>query len=215
MSAPFSISDVIDLRVAGGGRDHQRRRAVRRHRLRIRAGGEQRRDDVGVAALGGEIQRRVGADARRRAHVGAGVDQHLRHLGVALDRRPVQRGRAVALRLVDVEALLQQRVARLRDRRSCAAVGDRRACRAEATPLSSATADRRRQSEACKQSIAIAMVCAFCAICGLLRRRDGGFLHRVQIHARPCCRRTTPCRRRRCPAAPPASRWPSACRRRP
>jgi ABC-type sugar transport system substrate-binding protein len=58
--------------------------------------------------------------------VRAGVDQHLRHLGVALDRRPVQGGGAVALRFVDVEALLQQRAHGLAiavHRR----VGDRRA----------------------------------------------------------------------------------------
>ena len=64
----------------------------------------------GAARLGGQVQRRVVADARDRVDVGAGVDQHLGQLGVAALGRPVQRRHAVALRGADVGALLEQRL---------------------------------------------------------------------------------------------------------
>ena len=44
---------------AGARRQHQRRRAGRGRRLRVGAGGEQRRDDLRVAALAGQVQRGV------------------------------------------------------------------------------------------------------------------------------------------------------------
>ena len=47
------------------------------------------------------------------ADVGAGVDEHLGHLGVAALGRPVQRRHAVALRGADVGALLEQRADRV------------------------------------------------------------------------------------------------------
>ena len=40
------------------------------------------------SALGREVQRRVGAEARRRARVRAGGDQRLDQLGVAADAPP-------------------------------------------------------------------------------------------------------------------------------
>jgi hypothetical protein len=67
----------------------------------------------GVAVLAGDQQRRVAADAGGRLEVGAGVEQHLRELDVALLRRPVQRGHAVGLRGVDVGAVLEERAHRI------------------------------------------------------------------------------------------------------
>jgi hypothetical protein len=64
--------------------------------------------DRGVAVLRGDQQRRVAADARRRLHVGPRVEQRPGEIDVALLRGPVQRGHAVALRRVDVGALLQE-----------------------------------------------------------------------------------------------------------
>jgi hypothetical protein len=66
-----------------------------------------------VPLLAREIQRRIRAEPGRRPHVRAGEDQHLRQLGVAIHRRPVQRGHAVALRRIDVGRLLEQRLDRL------------------------------------------------------------------------------------------------------
>ena len=63
------------------------------------------------------MQRRVQADARHRAGVGAAVDQQVGQLAVAALGGPVQRAHAVALRGVDVGALLQQ----VADRRLVAA----------------------------------------------------------------------------------------------
>ncbi len=79
----------------------------------------------GVADLRGEVERRVAADARLRAEVGAGVQQHRGQLRVAVEGGPVQRGHAVALGGVDVNAFLEQlphgghvfRCGRVRDRR--------------------------------------------------------------------------------------------------
>ena len=56
-----------------------------------------------------QVERRVAAEPRRRPHVGAGVEQRFDEVGAAARRRPVQRGHPVALRLVDVGALLEQR----------------------------------------------------------------------------------------------------------
>ena len=61
------------------------------------------------SALGREVQRRVGAELRRRARVRAGGDQRRDQFRVAVTRRPVQRGDAVALRRVHVGALLDHR----------------------------------------------------------------------------------------------------------
>jgi hypothetical protein len=54
-------------------------------------------------------QRRPPAESRGGFDVAAGVDQHLRQLDIAAPGRPVQRRHPVALRGVDVHALLQQR----------------------------------------------------------------------------------------------------------
>ena len=70
---------------------------------------EQRLHRLGVARSARQVERRVLPDAGHGAGVGAGVDQHRRQLGVAALGGPVQRAHAVALRAVDVGALLQQR----------------------------------------------------------------------------------------------------------
>ena len=104
----------------------------------------------GAAALGGENQRRVGADARRRAHVGAGEQQRLHQVRVVFHRRPVQRGHAVALRGVDVGRLLQQRAHRVavalhrrvghrRGRRGVQHDGQRKRAKAEIERFASAS----------------------------------------------------------------------------
>ena len=61
-----------------------------------------------VADLRREMEGRIAADARRGADVRAGDEQHRGELGVAIERRPVQRRHAVALRAVDVTAVLQE-----------------------------------------------------------------------------------------------------------
>ena len=48
-------------------------------------------DDRRRAALGREVQRRVGAEPCRRARVRAGGDQRRDQVGVAVTRRPMQR----------------------------------------------------------------------------------------------------------------------------
>ena len=52
---------------------------------------------------------RDAAEPRRGPEIRAGRQQHLRHHGIAVGSGPVQRGHAVAVRLVDIDALLQQR----------------------------------------------------------------------------------------------------------
>ena len=76
----------------------------------VSAGLDQGLNDMAVPLLAGEIQRRVGAESRRRLDVGARGDQHLRELGVAVHRRPVQRRHAVALSGIHVSRILQQRL---------------------------------------------------------------------------------------------------------
>ncbi len=107
---------------AGSGRQHQRRGAGRGREIRIGAGRDQHRHHLRVPGLAGHVQRRQPAKPRGRPNVRAGRQQHLRQRRIAQRGRPVQRRHAVALRGVDVGALLQQRadrgdVARLRPRR--------------------------------------------------------------------------------------------------
>ena len=87
---------------AGRGGEHERRRAVRGRGVRI-----------GAAVAARNQQRRVAADAGRRADVRAGVEEHFRELDVAFLRGPVQRRHPVGLRRVDVGAVLQQRANRV------------------------------------------------------------------------------------------------------
>ncbi len=99
-----------DRRIAGRGRQMQRRRAAHRS-LGVDLGAhfEQRPHRGGAAGAAGQVQRRVLPDAGHGAGIGAGVDQHLGHLGIALVGGPVQGAHAVALRGVDVGALLDER----------------------------------------------------------------------------------------------------------
>ena len=78
--------------------------------LALGAGGEQRRHHLRMPGLARHQERRDAAQSRRRANVGAGRQQHLRKRGIAVGRRPVQRGHAVALCGIDVGAVLQQRL---------------------------------------------------------------------------------------------------------
>jgi len=101
-----------------GRRHHQGRRAVWRAGLHIAAGLDEGLDHLAVSLLAGEIERCIRPQPRRRPNIRAGEDQHLRELEIAIHRRPVQRRHAVALRRIDVGALLQQcldgdRIARL------------------------------------------------------------------------------------------------------
>ena len=82
--------------------------AVGRARVDVGAGLQQRLGQRRAARLGGQVQRRVLPDARHRGDVGAGVEQHVGQFGVAAFGGPVQRAHAVALRAVDVGALLEQ-----------------------------------------------------------------------------------------------------------
>ena len=79
----FDLGAVLDerrhrLRIARLRREHQRRRAQRVRGLRVGAAGKERRNHRRVALVGGHHQRRVTAQARRRLHVRAGEEQHLR-----------------------------------------------------------------------------------------------------------------------------------------
>ena len=96
-----------------------------------------------AARLGGEVERRVLADARHRADVGAGVDQHVGELGVAALGRPVQRAHAVALRAVDVGAVLEQLpTAALSPRTAASATRRRPAARQGSRQTSAINANR-------------------------------------------------------------------------
>jgi hypothetical protein len=77
--------------------------------LDVGAGGDQRAHHRRMAGARRQEQRRIRPDPRRRLHVGAGIEEHAGHLGVAVAGRPVQRGHPVGLRGVDVAGLLQQR----------------------------------------------------------------------------------------------------------
>ncbi len=99
--------------LAGRGGEHQRGRPVGRRDLRIRAGFDERVEQRRAAVLARQNERRVAAQPGRGLHVGAGVEQHLGELGVALTRRPMQRRHAVAFSGVDVHALFQERAHRL------------------------------------------------------------------------------------------------------
>ena len=186
------------LRVAGRRGNHQRGGAVGRRRFRIGAGGQQRRHHRGMTALGREIQRRVAAQARRGAQVGAGVDQHLRQVGVAFHGGPMQGGGAVALGLVDVEPLLEQ----------CAhgfGVAVHRGVRDRSLRLDDRRGQDQREADAAEESA--------CRHDLGLRHNRGG-LHGIEVERSGAVTKagSSP---GQSPAAMPGARSPSACRRRP
>jgi hypothetical protein len=96
--------------VPGLRREHQGGGAVGRRRIRIGAAGDERFNHPGVSVPAGDEQRAVAADPGCRLHVRAGVEQDLRQLEVAFLDCPMQRRHAVALRRVDVGAILQERL---------------------------------------------------------------------------------------------------------
>ncbi len=69
---------------------------------------DQYTDHIGVPPAAGDMQRRVAADTGAAIGIRAGVNQHFSHAGIAMFGRPVQRGHAVALGLVDVLTRTQQ-----------------------------------------------------------------------------------------------------------
>ena len=91
----------------------QRGGARRGQRLSIRPMGEQGRDHRGMAGPARDVQRRVAAETGHRFGVGAGREEPAGGPRVAVPRRPVQGGHAVAARRVDVAAVRQQRPHRL------------------------------------------------------------------------------------------------------
>ena len=98
-------------RVAGARAGHQHGLAVQQRRVRVGAGVEQPLDHRRAAVGAGQMQRRRAAivgGARARA----GADQQIGDREIVAVRRPVQCGRAVAGRRVDVDwgpSGLQQR----------------------------------------------------------------------------------------------------------
>ena len=74
----------------------------------VGAGFEQQADHLGVAVRGRERQRRD-AVAVRAGGVGAGANQPARGLDIVDANQPVERGRAVPARRVDVDLLVDQR----------------------------------------------------------------------------------------------------------
>ena len=110
-------------RAAAAGRRHQRRLPrSERERVRVGAGVQEEAEEagegeeadlIGRAPLGraplGRQPQRSGAVAVGRIHVGAGPHEQARRLHVVPVHRPVQRGRAVGRRRVDVGPLLDER----------------------------------------------------------------------------------------------------------
>ena len=98
-----------DVEVSGSGGKVQRRRSgcglLRRRCLRV----EQTPHDGRPSAGGRDVKRRVSAEPRSRRDIGARGNHDLRELVVSAVGSPVQRRHAIALRPVDVGALLNQR----------------------------------------------------------------------------------------------------------
>jgi hypothetical protein len=97
-----------DLGVARGRGQHERRGAGGGGRFDRRTALQQRRHHRRAPVLGGQVQRGEAADPGRGPRVGAGDQQHLGDFGLALQRRPVQGGHAVALRGIGIGAALEQ-----------------------------------------------------------------------------------------------------------
>ena len=69
---------------------------------------EKRFDDSGVAGLGSEEERRDAAETRHGLGVGAARQERAREIGVFAGCRPMERGHAVALCRIDVDALFYE-----------------------------------------------------------------------------------------------------------
>ena len=95
----------IDLPRARGR--HQDRFAFRQHRVRVGPGLQEHLDAGGVPVHAGQPERRH-AVAIRRLDVCSGADQQVHQFRIISVRRPVEGGRAVGLRGIHVDALLQQ-----------------------------------------------------------------------------------------------------------
>ncbi len=106
VSAP-SDERADSRRLAGTRGGHQHGFSAGERRVRIAAGIEQALDHGGVAVHACERKRRHSI-AVRRLHAGAGRDQPTRHLEIVVIGSPVQRGRPICLRDVDVRALVDQ-----------------------------------------------------------------------------------------------------------
>ena len=108
------MSSLSGVDAAGARRGHDRRLVAGHAGVGVGPCVEQQFDDLGVAVGGGHPQR-PNAVAVGRLGIGPGAHQHARHRGVFALHRPVERGRAVDGRRVDVDGLLpQQRADRLR-----------------------------------------------------------------------------------------------------
>ena len=217
-SAPCVDQRLDRVGVARRGGEHQRRRAVASSRALTSApAATQRLDHRGVAALAREEQRRVAADARRRA---ARSRRH-RAASSPARRRPSCAAQCSAVMpspcaRVDVGAVLQQRahgVAVALHRR----VGDRR--------RGAARAQQRRHAS--DSGAAPRLVRRSSSRIGRMRSAARPTSHALRRIGRPVAdalfRSSSPVlspkllhvvAARAC-AAPSASRWPSACRRRP
>ncbi len=111
---------------------------------------EQRPRRRRVAVLGGQQQRRVGADAGRGLRVGAGVQQHRGQGRLVVHRRPVQRRHAVALRRVDVGRLLVSSAVDGRGVAALGGIGDRRVERGRHQSRSREARRVRRRGAPCR-----------------------------------------------------------------
>ena len=111
-------------RIHVGAALHQRRDRLRapRHRRQVQRRDPQRGECLGVGPrleernhhrpiphFARHVQRRVRANAGDRLHVGPRANEECGQFDVAVTRCPVQRGHAVALRCVDIDALSEQR----------------------------------------------------------------------------------------------------------
>ena len=211
-SAPVVEQRLDRLGVARPRRQHQRRRAGRSSRHSDRRRPSSSASMTAACPLSAaRMQRRVAAEpswspSRWRRRRAASAPARRRPA-----RRPVQRRHAVALRGVDVGALLQQRahgVLVALHRR----IGDRRVG-VGAPSSDAATSDQRARS---RQRTEIRAVVASSATSGsCLRSRSS--CRRLMLRSNVAravaelLQVVEPERR----AAASASRWPSACRRRP
>jgi hypothetical protein len=101
-----------DVRVAGAGGDHQRRLAAEEREIRIRPG-LQKPSDHGRAAVQARIPERRRAEIVGRVHIGARANQQIRTVQRVSVARPVQRGRSIRRRRLDVDTLLEERAQRI------------------------------------------------------------------------------------------------------
>ena len=108
-SAPAIEQDRDGLAAARCGRKVERRRTCRGQRADVGLRADEQANDTRLAAFGGDVERRVPADARPRAGIGARLEEQRGQLLIAMLRRPVKRGHPVALRAIHVSALPQQR----------------------------------------------------------------------------------------------------------